>query len=158
MTKWAKVKAVKKADAEQIVIFLYENIISRFGCPMILISDRGSYFLNPVIREMTKLFQINHRKTTPYHPQTNGQTKRMNQTLVRILRKIVTESKRDWDIKLTVALWTYRTTYKVTTWATPFSLMYGLEAILPIEFDVPSLRIAIENRLDDSTSLKDRLA
>jgi hypothetical protein len=46
----------------------------------------------------------------------------------------------------------------VTTRATPFSLMYGMEAILPIEFEIPSLRIAIENRLDDSTSLKDRLA
>jgi hypothetical protein len=158
LMKWAEAKAVKKADAKQTAIFLYENIISRFGCPKILISDRGSHFLNPVIREMTQLFQINHRKTTPYHPQTNGQTKRVNQTLIRILRKIVTESKRDWDIKLTAALWAYRTTYKVTTRATPFSLMYGMEAILPIEFEVPSLRIAIENRLDDSTSLKDRLA
>jgi hypothetical protein len=107
---------------------------------------------------MTQLFQINHRKTTPYHPQTNGQTERVNQTLIRILRKIVTESKRNWDIKLTAALWAYRTTYKVTTRATPFSLMYGMEAILSIEFEVPSLRITIENCSDDSTSLKDRLA
>jgi transposase InsO family protein len=106
---------VKKADAKQTAIFLYENIISHFGYPKILISDRGSHFLNPVIREMTQLFQINHRKTTPYHPQTNRQTERINQTLIHILRKIVTESKRDWDIKLTAALWAYRTTYKVTT-------------------------------------------
>jgi hypothetical protein len=158
LTKWAEAKAVKKADAKQTAIFLYENIISRFGCPKILISDRDSHFLNPVIREMTQLFQINHRKTTPYHPQTNGQTERVNQTLIRILWKIVNESKRDWDIKLTAALWAYRTTYKMTTRATPFSLIYGMKAILPIEFEVPSLRIAIENRLDDSTSLKDRLA
>jgi hypothetical protein len=158
LTKWAEAKAVKKADAKQTTIFLYENIISRFGCPKILISDRGSHFLNLVIREMTQLFQINHRKTTPYHPQTNGQTKRVNQTLIRILRKIITESKRDWDVKLTVALWAYRTTYKVTTQATPFSLMYGMEAILSIEFEVSFLCIAIENHLDDSTSLKDRLA
>jgi hypothetical protein len=107
---------------------------------------------------MTQLFQINHRKTTPYHPQTNGLIERVNQTLIHILRKIVTESKRDWDIKLTAALWAYCTTYKVTTRATPFSLMYGMEAILPIEFEVPSLRSTIENRLDNSTSLKDRLA
>jgi hypothetical protein len=78
LTKWAEAKAVKKADAKQTAIFLYENIISRFGYPKILISDRGSHFLNPVIREMIQLFQINHYKTTPYHPQTNGQTKRVN--------------------------------------------------------------------------------
>ena len=46
----------------------------------------------------------------------------------------------------------------MNTQATPFSLMYGIEAILLIEFEVPSLHIAIENCLDDSTSLKDRLA
>lgn len=63
----------------------------------------------------------------------------------------------DWDIKLTPALWAYRTTYKVTTRTTPFALMYGIEAILPIEFEVQSLRIAIDERLDDSDSLRDRL-
>jgi hypothetical protein len=158
LTKWAEAKAVKTADAKQTAIFLYENIISRFGCPKILISDRGTHFINDAIVEMTTLFNINHRKTTPYHPQTNGQTERVNQTLVRILRKTVVDSKRDWDTKLTAALWAYRTTYKVTTRATPFSLMYGIEAILPIEFEVQTLRIAMEHRLDDSQSLKDRLA
>jgi hypothetical protein len=76
---------------------------------------------------------------------------------VRILRKTVQDSKRDWDTKLTAALWAYRTTYKVTTKATPFSLVYGIEAILPIEFEIPSLRIAIDTRLTHSQSLKDRL-
>ena len=163
LTKWVEAKAVKKVDAKQTTIFMYENIISRFGCPKILISYKGLYFLNPVIREMIQLFQITHRKTTPYHPQTNGQIERINQTLIRILQKIVIESKKDWNIKLTVALWTYRTTYClmalwVTTWATSFSLMYGMEAILSIEFEKLSLQIAIENCLDDSTALKDWLA
>lgn len=60
-------------------------------------------------------------------------------------------------MKLIPALWAYRTTYKVTTRATPFSLMYGVEAILAIEFEVQSLRIAIDARLDDSESLRERL-
>ena len=68
LTKWAEAKAIKAADAKQTAIFLHENIISRFGCPKILVSDRGSHFLNEAIEELTKLFQINHRKTTPYHP------------------------------------------------------------------------------------------
>jgi hypothetical protein len=157
LTKWAEAKAVKEDDGKQTAIFLYENIIVRFGCPKILISDRGTHFLNETMEEMTKLFKINHRKTTPYHPQTNGHTERVNQTLVRILRKTVMDSKRDWDAKLAAALWAYRTTYKVTTRATPFALMYGVEAILPIKFEVPSLRVAINERLDTSKSLKDRL-
>jgi hypothetical protein len=157
LTKWAEAKAVKSADAKQTTIFLYENIISRFGCPKILISDRGFHFLNDAIVDLTKLFNINHRKTTPYHPQTNGLTERMNQTLVRILRKIVIDLKLDWDHKLTVALWAYKTTYKVSTRTTPFSFLFGVETILLMEFEVPSLRIAIDERLDDSQLFKDRL-
>ncbi len=99
---------------------------------------------------MASLFQINHRKTTPYQPQTNGQIERVNQTLVCILRKIVHDSKKDWDSKLAATLWAYRTAYKITTRATPFSLVYGIEAILPIKFEIPSLRIAINERLDES--------
>ena len=68
LTKWAEAKAIKVANAKQTAIFLHENIISRFGCPKILVSDKGSHFLNEAIEELTKLFQINHRKTTPYHP------------------------------------------------------------------------------------------
>ena len=82
LTKWAQAKAIKAADAKQIAIFLHENIISCFGCPKILVSDRGSHFLNEAIEELTKLFQINHWKTTPYHPQTDGLAERVNQTLV----------------------------------------------------------------------------
>ena len=47
-------------------------------------------------------------------------------------------------------------TYKVTTRATPFSLVYGMEVVLPIEFEVPSLRIAMDARLTDNQSLKNR--
>ena len=143
LTKWAEAKAVKTDTAVHAATFMYENIISRFGCPKILVSDRGSHFLNELFEEMTTKFRINHRKTTPYHPQTNGQTERVNGILVSILRKTVLDSKRDWDVKLTAALWAYRTTFKVTTRATPFSLVFGIEATLPIEFEVEALRVVL---------------
>lgn len=73
LTKWAEVKAVQTDTAANTIVFLYENIISRFRCPKMLVSDRGTHFLNGMIQDMTEKFQINHRKTTPYHPQTNGQ-------------------------------------------------------------------------------------
>ena len=69
----------------------------------------------------------------------------------------MTDSKRDWDNKLTAALWIYQTTYKVTTQMTPFAFMYGLEAVLPIEFEIQSLQLAINERLDTLESLKARL-
>ena len=157
LTKWAKAKAVKDNNEKNAAIFLFEQVIARFGCPKILVSDRGQHFLGKVVAEITHRFQIDHRKTTPYHPQTNGNTERVNQTLATILRKTVLDSKRDWDSKLPAALWAYRTTYKVTTQATPFSLVYGVEAVLPIEFEVPSLRIAVDSRMTDKESLVRRL-
>ena len=157
LTKWAEAKAVKADTAEHAATFMYENIISRFGVPKILVSDRGTHFLNSLIREMTDKFKIDHRKTTPYHPQTNGQTEQVNGILVSILRKMVLDSKRDWNTKLMAALWAYRTTYKVTTHATLFSLVYGLEATLPIEYEVESLRVAIDSRLTGKQSLRNRL-
>jgi hypothetical protein len=68
LTKWAKAKVVKFADAKQTSIFLYENIISQFGYLKILISDHGFHFLNDAIVDLTELFNINHQKTIPYHP------------------------------------------------------------------------------------------
>ena len=60
-----------------------------FGCPKVLVSDRGSHFVNELIAELTTHFKIDHRFSAPYHPQTNGQTEQTNQTLCRILRKTV---------------------------------------------------------------------
>lgn len=157
LTKWVEAKAVKIADKKTTAKFLFENIFSRFGVPRVLISDRGTHFLNDLIEELTTTYGIDHRKTTPYHPQTNGLAERVNQTIVRILRKTIQDNKRDWDTKLNAALWAYRTTFKVTTKQTPFALVYGIEAILPIEIEIPSLRIAIEARLPVSKSIWDRV-
>ena len=106
---------------------------------------------------MTYRFQLDHRKTTPYPPQTNGQMERVNSTLVSILCKTIHDSKRDWNVKLTSALQAYQTTFKVTTQATPFPLVYGLDATLPIEFEVESLQVAVDLHFTDSQSLKNRL-
>ena len=132
---------------------MYENIISRFGCPKILVSDRGKHFLNELFEEMIIRYRINHRKTTPYHPQTNRQTERVN----GILKKTVLDSKQDWDIELKAALWAYRTTFKVTMRATPFSLVFGIKATLPIEFEVEALRVAVKSRFPVKQSLRNRL-
>jgi hypothetical protein len=156
-TKWAEAAATRTDDAKTVAKFLYENIISRFGCPKELISDRGTHFLNSTIEALTTKYLIKHRKTSPYHPRANGQTEKTNGLLCQILTKTISGSATDWDDKLWSALWAYRTAYKVTTQFTPFQLVYGQEAILPIEFEIPSLRVAIENRLGDEDSLKARL-
>ena len=77
-----------------------------------------------------------------------------------MLTKIVSESRTDWDQKLHSALWAYRVAYKPKLHTTPFNLAFGLNAILPIKFLLPTLRIAknwtrheLSKRLDELEKL-----
>lgn len=81
--------------------------------------------LNDVIEELATYYNIGHDKTTPYKPSTNGKVESTNKTLMTILRKTVDVNKRDWDEKLSAAVWAYNTTFKEATTFTPFSLVYG---------------------------------
>ena len=74
--------------------------------------------------------------------------------LCKILTKIVEASRRDWEHKLTVALWAYRIAYKVATHCTSFSLAFGLEAVMPMEYLVPSLRVVVRERLTEESLTK----
>jgi hypothetical protein len=157
MTKWAEARAVRKADARSTARFIYEHVITRFGCPIELVTDRGTHFINEVITELLGKFMIIHRKSTPYYPRGNGQAESTNKILSGILTKICEVKRTDWESKLHSALWAYRTAYKTSTGQTPFQLVYGIEAVIPAEYVTPSLRIAIQERLGDAESLGRRL-
>ncbi|MCO5582245.1 hypothetical protein L7F22_036137 [Adiantum nelumboides] len=142
LTKWVEAKATIKNDAKTKAQFLYENIFTRYGLPIEIVSDRGTHFINEVIEQLLDEFMVIHRKSTPYHPQANGQAESTNKILVTILTEIVSESRADWDQKLHSALWAYRVAYKTSIGTTPFNMVYGIQAILPLEFLIPTLRIA----------------
>ena len=92
--------------------FIYENIITVFGCPLTLIRDQGSHFINRTIAALIEQFKIDHRQSTSYHPQSNGAIEAFNKTLTKGLKKICNTDKDDWDEKILVVLWAYRITYK----------------------------------------------
>ncbi|KAL3686474.1 hypothetical protein R1sor_009048 [Riccia sorocarpa] len=141
VTKWAEAASFTRARGSITIQFLHHNIISRFGVPITIITDNGTHFLNDAVEELAEAYGIEHRRSTPYHPQTNGQVERTNGILVNVLKKTVALNPTDWDRKLIGAIWAYRTTYKVITGHTPFQLVYGQEAILPVEFSIPTLRV-----------------
>ena len=74
------------------------------------------------------------------------------------LTKICSVNMDDWDLRVPVVLWAYMTTCKKLTMQTPFKLVYGLEAIVPMEYLVPSLRIVAFTYMDDFGILQERLA
>ena len=72
-----------------------------------------------------------------------------NKNIKRILRKMV-ETSRDWSEKLPFALWAYRTSFRTSIRATPYSLVYGMEADLPIEIEMRSLRVILEQQISET--------
>lgn len=134
VTKWAEAEAVDTCSSEVAAKFIYDNIIVRFGCPLTLISDQGTHFINKTIAVLTKEFNITHLKTAAYHPQANGAVESFNKTLVKGLTKICNQDKNDWDDKNPAILWAYRTVYKRLTNHMPFRLVYGQEVVVPLHF------------------------
>ena len=102
--------------------------------PNEIISDNGSHFKKEVIDLLDK-YNVAFHKSSTYQPQTNGAVEPANKNIKHILQKLV-DTYRDWLDKLPFALWGYRTSIRTSTRATPYSLVYGMEVVLPIEFDV----------------------
>ena len=157
-TKWVEAKALRDNTAASTEKNLYECIWCRYGCPIKLISDQGGHFLRQVVESLTSFYAVVHKRSTPYYPQANGLAELTNKTMQNILRKIVNENQINWDTNLQSALWAYRATCKTSIRTTPFRLAFGLEAVMPVEFQIPSLWIQVKERLSEKESEKIRLA
>ncbi|KAL0305268.1 UNVERIFIED_CONTAM: hypothetical protein Scaly_2990800 [Sesamum calycinum] len=92
-----------------------------------------------------------------YLAAANGLIEAFNKTLCNLLKKVVAKSKRDWHERTEEALWAYRTTVRTLTQATPYALVYGVKAVLPLEQQIPSLRIAIQEGLTEEENAQIRL-
>ena len=100
--------------------------------------------------ELTANLGLSHDNSTPYYPQSNGQVEAINKILKNMLQRMIRVRKRNWNLILYSALCVYQTSVRNATRFTPFQLVYGLEAILPIQCEIPSLKLAIDLLLDTS--------
>ncbi|CAM6094034.1 unnamed protein product [Calypogeia fissa] len=155
-TKWVEARATRKDDALTTTRFLFEQIFTRFGPPLKLVSDHGTHFLNNTVATLTEKYRVKHWKTTPYHPKCNGLTKRANEIIGKILNESVAEHKHDWDIKLFSVVYAYSLAYKAPTGQTPYVLVFGQHALVPIEFEIPTPRVSIEEQEPERLSLEER--
>ncbi|KAG5548798.1 hypothetical protein RHGRI_014224 [Rhododendron griersonianum] len=161
-TKWVEATLLKKATGDAVATFIKENIICRFGIPKVILSDNRTPFINHHVESLLNEYVVDHRTSSAYYPQGNGQAKATNKTLIRILSKLLDERGGTWADHLPIALWAYRTSKRKSTRASPFSLVYGAKTVLPAELSVPSARIILamensaEGRKANSEALEER--
>ena len=102
-----------------------------------------------MVKEICTRFKIKHHNSVPYCPKMNDAVETANKNVKKIIAK-ATETYKDWHEKLSFALHAYRTGVCTSTGATPYSLVYGMEAVLPIEIEIPSLRVLREVKLEEA--------
>uniref|UniRef100_A0A2N9GPI5 RNA-directed DNA polymerase n=1 Tax=Fagus sylvatica TaxID=28930 RepID=A0A2N9GPI5_FAGSY len=106
-------------------------------------------FKNVTQVALCQQFKIQHHNSAPYRPKMNGAVEAANKNVKKILSKM-TETYKDWHEHLPYALCAYRTSVRTSVGATPYSLVYGMEAVLPVEVEIPSLRILSQTQLEEA--------
>jgi transposase InsO family protein len=157
LTRWEEERAVKDYSANIAMQFIFEDIINIFGCSKILMSDKGTHFIKKIIEALTQEFKVHHQKRTPYHPQANGTIEAFNNILETMLFNICSVNRDNWDLRIPSVLWSYRTNFNNLIMRAPFKLAYGLEAVVPMKYLVPTLRIVAFTGMDNTSIVQDRL-
>ena len=138
-TKWVEAEPLARIINSESRKFIWKNIITRFGIPRCLISDNGTQFDNGLFKKYCSEFEIRNHFSSPAYPQGNGQAESSNKTILNRIKKRLEEAKGRWVEELPTILWTFRTTPRSSTGETPFSLTYGVEAVIPFEVGLPTL-------------------
>jgi hypothetical protein len=142
--KWAEVMQTFNNTGNTTTLFIFNHIIAQFGIPQAIVTDHSSHFRNFMMSELTEKLGLRHENSTPYYPQASGQVEAINKVLVTMLRRMIGIHKMSWHTILFSTLWDYHTSVKFTTNFTPFQLVYGIEAILSIECEIPSLKLVVK--------------
>ncbi|XP_021745100.1 uncharacterized protein LOC110711036 [Chenopodium quinoa] len=156
-SKWVEAEAASNITEQTVRQFIWQNIITRFGIPKVFVFDHGRQFDNLPLRRYTDQFGIKLAYSAVCHPQSNGQAEAANKQILNALKKRVEDQKSKWIEELPGTLWSLRTTEKEATGHTPFQLVYGSEAVLPVEVGSESLRVSLFSAEENDQVKKESL-
>jgi ribonuclease HI len=146
-TKWSEAIPLRNMTHKEVIQFITEHIIHRFGVPQTLTTDQGSSFMAKEVKEFAESYKIKMLNSSPYYAQANGQAESSNKTLIKLIKKKIEDHPRRWHEVLSEALWAHRISRHGATKVTPYELVYGQEAVLPVEVNLAALRFAKQNDL-----------
>jgi hypothetical protein len=126
LTKMAHfIPTTSNVTAEQTAQLYLQNIFKLHGLPNNIVSDRGTQFTAKFTRRLLELCDIKSNKSTAYHPQSDGQTERVNQVLEQYLRVFCDYQQDDWYQLLPLAEFVYNNAQNASTGVSPFYANYG---------------------------------
>ncbi|GJZ88421.1 putative reverse transcriptase domain-containing protein [Tanacetum coccineum] len=133
LTKSAHFIPIKETDSMETLTRLYiKEIVSRHGVPISIISDHDSCFTSRFWQSMQSALGIQLDMNTAYHPKTDGQSERTNQTLEDMLRACIIDFGKGWERHLPLVVFSYNNSYHASIKAAPFEALYGRKCISPV--------------------------
>jgi hypothetical protein len=92
-TKWVEAMSTFNNDGETTSLFIFNQIVVRFGIPKEIVTDHGSHFQNKVMNELMSNMGFKQEHSSPYYPQVNGQIEAVNKSLKNILQRMINSDK-----------------------------------------------------------------
>ena len=132
-TKWVESFPIPNMEAKTIANMFVGHFVSKFGAPDVLHTDQGRNFESALFKEVCLLLGVHKTRTTPYHPQSDGLVERFNRTLLDLLSIAAREDEQNWDLCIPTVMLAYRTSVQESTGCTPYFLLFGREARLPVD-------------------------
>lgn len=129
------IPTVTTASAPEIAQLFMQHVFKHFGLPKIIISDRDPKFVSSFWRALFKSFGTKLAHSSSYHPESDGNTERVNRTLEQVLRCLCTQYGGEWEDHLPFAQFVMNSAKHVSTGYSPFYLMYGFEPAVPSTLD-----------------------
>ena len=143
-TKYAEAEPLPNQEAKTVVQAL-EQIFSRHGIPSVLLTDQGRDFESHRFQSMRRLFNIDKRCTTPYHPQSDRLCELFNRILTLLVRMKVKKHRDNLDVLLPSALLTYRVSKQENAGVSQFELLYGRQPHLAFDIDQEGDEIVLKD-------------
>jgi len=159
-TKWVAAIFLKKVTSANMIHFVREHIVYRFGIPQTITTNQGTMFTSGEFDEFAIGMGIKILNSSPYYAQVNGQAEASNKGIIKLINCKIEENPKWWHIVLNEALWSYRMVCHGATKISPYQLVYGHDAVIPWEIKINSRWIFSQDQLapdDYDILMKDEL-